>query len=203
MTQERMFPDWEELYRNDGVEQLPWYCAPLDPDLETALERHGIRQARVLDQGTGPGTQAMALAERGFLVTGSDVSAAAVEYAARKAAARGVRVTFVQDDIRTTRLAGPFDVVFDRGCFHVLKPARRPAYVETMRRLLAPSGWLFLKTFSHQQFGEFGPYRFAPDEIRQLFDDAAGFRVLDVVDTVFQGQLDPYPKALFASIQRV
>jgi 2-polyprenyl-3-methyl-5-hydroxy-6-metoxy-1,4-benzoquinol methylase len=144
----------------------------------------------------------MALAERGFVVTASDVSAAAIEYATRKASVRGVGVTFAQDDILATRLTGPFDVVFDRGCFHVLKPAQRTAYVETMHRLLAPSGWLFLKTFSRHQVGDFGPYRFAPDEIRRLFDDTAGYRVLDVVDTVFQGQLDPYPKALFASIRR-
>jgi 2-polyprenyl-3-methyl-5-hydroxy-6-metoxy-1,4-benzoquinol methylase len=202
MSQEHIFPDWEELYRNDDVERLPWFSAPLDHDLDAALERHGIRAGRVLDPGTGPGTQAMALAERGFAVTASDVSSAAIEYASRKADARGVGVTFVQDDILATRLAGPFDVVFDRGCFHVLKPAQRPLYVETMHRLLAPSGWLFLKTFSHRQFGNFGPYRFTPDEIRQLFDEAAGFRVLDVVDTVFHGQMDPYPKALFATIQR-
>jgi 2-polyprenyl-3-methyl-5-hydroxy-6-metoxy-1,4-benzoquinol methylase len=202
MTNQRVFPDWEELYRNDDVERLPWYCAPLDPDLETALERQGIRTGRVLDLGTGPGTQAMALAERGFVVTASDVSAAAIDYATRKASTRGVGVRFVQDDIRATQLTGPFDVVFDRGCFHVLGPARRQAYVQTMHRLLAPSGWLFLKTFSHQQFGDFGPYRFAPDEIHRLFDDSAGFRVLDVVDTVFQGQLDPFPKALFATIRR-
>ena len=203
MIQERVFPDWEELYRNDGVERLPWYSAPLDPDLEGALEQHGIRTGRVLDPGTGPGTQAMALAERGFAVTASDVSSAAVEYARRKAAARGVAVRFVRDDVLATRLTGPFDVVFDRGCFHVLKAAQRPVYVETMHRLLAPSGWLFLKTFSHQQFGDFGPYRFAPDEIHRLFDSTAGFRVVDIVDTVFQGQLDPFPKALFSTIRRV
>jgi 2-polyprenyl-3-methyl-5-hydroxy-6-metoxy-1,4-benzoquinol methylase len=201
MTQERIFPDWEDLYRNDRVERLPWYCAPLDPDLAAALQRQGIRAGRVLDQGTGPGTQAVALAERGFAVTASDVSSAAIEYANRKASARRVSVSFVQDDILATRLTGPFDVVFDRGCFHVIKPAQRTAYIETMHRLLAPSGWLFLKTFSHRQFGDFGPYRFAPDEIRGLFD-GAGFRVVDIVDTVFQGQLDPYPKALFSTIRR-
>jgi SAM-dependent methyltransferase len=205
MIQERMFPDWEELYRKDDVEQLPWYSAALDPDLESALERHSIHSGRVLDPGTGPGTQALALAERGFVVTASDVSAAAIAYAKRKAGPRpggAAGVSFVQDDILATRLTGPFDVVFDRGCFHVLQPAQRPAYVETMHRLLAPSGWLFLKTFSHRQFGSFGPYRFAPDEIRQLFDGVGGFRVVDIVDTVFQGQMDPYPKALFSTIVR-
>jgi 2-polyprenyl-3-methyl-5-hydroxy-6-metoxy-1,4-benzoquinol methylase len=201
MTDPRNFPDWEELYRSDAVEKLPWYSLVLDPDLDAALTRHGIRSGRVLDMGTGPGTQAIALAERGFAVTATDVSAAAIAYGARKAKARRVDVTFVQDDVLSTQLAGPFDIVLDRGCFHVLAPDQRPAYVDTMHRLLAPSGWLFLKTFSHQQPGEQGPYRFAPDAIRALFD-GAGFRVVEVVDTVFQGQLDPFPRALFSTIRR-
>jgi 2-polyprenyl-3-methyl-5-hydroxy-6-metoxy-1,4-benzoquinol methylase len=201
MADAHAVPDWEGLYRSDAVERLPWYSLALDPDLEAALTRHAIRAGRVLDQGTGPGTQAIALAERGFQVTATDVSSAAIEYATRKAQARRVDVTFVQDDVLATALSGPFDVVFDRGCFHIVAPAKRPAYVETIHRLLAPSGWLFLKTFSHQQPGDIGPYRFAPDAIRRLFD-GSGFEVVEILDTVFQGQLNPFPRALFSAIRR-
>jgi 2-polyprenyl-3-methyl-5-hydroxy-6-metoxy-1,4-benzoquinol methylase len=201
MTQPRGFPSWEELYRNDTIEALPWYWPTLDPDLEAAFVRHRISSGRVLDQGTGPGTQAIALAERGFAVTASDVSPAAIAYATSKAKARGVDVTFVQDDVLATKLTGPFDAIFDRGCFHVLAPEQRAAYVESMHRLLAPSGWLFLKTFSHHQPGAQGPHRFTPDELRQLFDQSPHFEVVEILDTDYQGQLDPYPKALFAAIR--
>ena len=196
------FPNWEELYRNDTVEELPWYWPTIDPDLEAALARHGKKAGRALDLGTGPGTQAIAMAERGFAVTATDVSPAALAYAARKAKARGVTVTFVEDDVLATRLNGPFDVIFDRGCFHVIAPETRSAYIDVLYRLLAPSGWLFLKTFSHLQVGTEGPHRFAPDDIRGLFSDAARFEVVEISETVFQGQLDPYPKALFSAIRR-
>lgn len=53
------FPNWEELYRNDTVEALLWYWPSVDPDLETALARKGVASGRALDQGTGPGTQAI------------------------------------------------------------------------------------------------------------------------------------------------
>jgi len=202
MTQPRGFPSWEELYRNDTIEALPWYWPSLDPDLEAALARYAISSGRLLDQGTGPGTQAIAIAERGFTVTATDVSAAAIDYAARKAKARGVDVTFVQDDVVATRLAGPFDTIFDRGCFHVLAPEQRAGYVESMHRLLAPSGWLFLKTFSHHQPGTQGPHRFAPDDLRRIFDTGDRFDVVEILETDYQGQLDPYPKALFAAIRR-
>jgi cyclopropane fatty-acyl-phospholipid synthase-like methyltransferase len=172
----------------------------LDPDLDAALARHGLATGRILDQGTGPGTQAIALAERGFTVTAVDVSAAALAYAARKAGERGVQVSFVQDDVLASRLAGPFEAVFDRGCFHVLAPEQRAGYVETMHRLLARSGWLFVKTFSHDQPGTQGPHRFSPDDLRGAF--GARFDVVEILDTVYQGQLDPFPRALLAVFRR-
>src|SRR6185503_11458431 len=98
------------------------------------LARHGVASGRALDQGTGPGTQAIALAERGFTVTATDVSPAALAYAARKAKARGVEVRFVEDDVLATRLTETFDLVFDRGCFHVIDPEKRAGYVESMHR---------------------------------------------------------------------
>jgi 2-polyprenyl-3-methyl-5-hydroxy-6-metoxy-1,4-benzoquinol methylase len=200
MTGPRGFPSWEELYKQDTIEKLPWYWPGLDPDLEAALARHGLALGRILDEGTGPGTQAIALAERGFTVTAADVSPAAIGYAARKAAELGVKVTFVQDDVLASRIKGPFEAVFDRGCFHVLAPEQRAGYVETMRALLAPSGWLFLKTFSHDQPGTQGPHRFSPQDLRSIFEGR--FDVVEILDTVYQGQLDPYPKALLASLRR-
>src|SRR5580700_3198061 len=144
MNPPRGFPNWEELYKQDVIEKLPWYWPALDPDLDAALARHGLTSGHVLDQGTGPGTQAIALSERGFEVTASDVSAAAIAYAAQRAKERGVKVSFVQDDVLACRLTGPFDAIFDRGCFHVLAPEQRAGYVETVHRLLAPSRWLFV-----------------------------------------------------------
>jgi hypothetical protein len=68
-----------------------------------------------------------------------------------------------------------------------------------MHRLLAPAGWLFVETFSHAQPGEQGPHRFTPDDLRRAF--GGRFDVVEIVDTVYQGQLDPYPKALFATLR--
>jgi 2-polyprenyl-3-methyl-5-hydroxy-6-metoxy-1,4-benzoquinol methylase len=200
MTQPRGFPSWEELYKQDVIGKLPWYWPALDPDLDAALARHGLTSWRVLDEGTGPGTQAIALAERGFTVTASDVSAAAIAYAARSARERGVEVNFVQDDVLACHLTGPFDAVFDRGCFHVLAPEQCASYIETVHRLLAPSWWLFVKTFSHHQPGEQGPHRFAPEDLRRIFGER--FTVVEILDTVYQGQLDPYPKTPFATLRR-
>lgn len=200
MNGPRGFPSWEELYRNDAVEKLPWYWPTLDPDLESALARYGVRSGTFVDLGTGPGTQAVKLAKRGFQVTATDVSPAAIAYAARKAKAQGADVLFMTDDILATRLSGPYDAVLDRGCFHVIAPEQRDLYVKTMQGLLAPAGWLFLKTFSHHQPGTQGPHRFAPDDIRGCFGSDI-FEVIEILETEYQGQLDPWPKALFSVIR--
>lgn len=123
-------PDWTTLYKEQRVEELPWYHEALDPDLERALDEWSPPGKVVLDLGTGPGTQAIELARRGFDVIGADISRAAVEQAAHRAAVEDASLAFVQDDILNTKLSGPFDAILDRGCFHTFdENDRRPTSV--------------------------------------------------------------------------
>jgi 2-polyprenyl-3-methyl-5-hydroxy-6-metoxy-1,4-benzoquinol methylase len=198
--QQRQHPGWEALYEHQAVESMPWFYPELDDDLRQALDALGLRSGSALDLGTGPGTQAMQLARRGFDVTATDISAAAIRRAREQAAAQGLAMTWVQDDILATQLVGPFDLIFDRGCFHVLPPEQRPAYVRTVAGLLRPGGHFFLKCFSHRQPGTQGPHRFAPEQIHALFGNQ--LEVRSVTETVYQGTLDPLPRALFCTMQR-
>jgi methylase of polypeptide subunit release factors len=75
------FPDWEILYKNQKVETMPWHNKNLDCDLEEELNRKQISSGKFLDRGTGPATQAVLLAKRGFTVIGSDLSESAVNRA--------------------------------------------------------------------------------------------------------------------------
>jgi methylase of polypeptide subunit release factors len=49
---------------------MPWYNEKLDSDLEEELHRRKITNGKFLDLGTGPGTQAIWLAKKGFKVIG-------------------------------------------------------------------------------------------------------------------------------------
>lgn len=192
---------WEGLYATSDVASLPWYTPNLDSDFEKALEAHGRKGARVLDLGTGPATQAMNLARRGFQVFATDISPSAIKKA--KAAAKVARlpIEFRVDDILQSKLeANLVDAIVDRGVFHVLPPEKRPVYVATVRRILRPKGWLLLKCFSDKEPGTFGPYRIAAKELRGYFQET--FEVRSIVDTVFDGTLKPNPKALFATFRR-
>ena len=188
---------WERYYAQVAApEDMPWFCAGLDPDVAQALEAHDIAPgARVLDLGTGPANQAFELARRGYRVVGSDLAPSAIARAREHARALELDVEFHADDILATALQGPFDAILDRGCFHCLFAEVRATYAANVARLLAPRGRFLQKTFSHRDAGTEGPYRFRPDELDAAF--AGQLERLALVDTTYQGTMEENPIALF------
>jgi len=135
------------------------------------------------------------LAKLGFKVIGSDLSEAAINRA-RSVYANEKNVNFIVDDILNSNLKdGEFDYIFDRGCFHVLLPTDRQKYITKIRQILKDNGILFLKCFSDKEPRQEGPYKFSQEGIRGLFSKY--FRIDSIKETVYQGTLDPFPKALF------
>ena len=191
------FPDWENLYKSQSVETMPWYNERFDSDLERELDQRKIvaNCKKFLDLGTGPATQAIWLAKRGFNVIGSDLAEAAISRA-RRIYANERNVNFIVDDILNTKLkSNEFDYIFDRGCFHVLLSRDRKEYINKIKKILKDNGILFLKCFSDKEPMQQGPYKFSQDEIRDLFSES--FKIDSIRETVYQGSLDPFPKALF------
>jgi len=172
---------------------MPWYNEKLDADLENELKRRKITKGRFLDLGTGPGTQAIQLSKIGFDVTGTDLS----ENAIQKARDLDGRINFMVDDILNSRLEkNSFDYVLDRGCFHVLSADKRNQYCRYLHNILDDNGLFFLKCFSIKETKlDYGPYRFSEEDIKNIF--GKDFVIESVIDTVYQGTLDPFPKALF------
>jgi len=201
----RSFPDWETLYKNQKVESMPWYSEPLDPDLELELDRMNFKKGSFLDLGTGPGTQAIKLLERGFDVTASDLSSSSTNKASDRYNKEGFnKINFIVDDILSSNFGNnEFDFVFDRGCFHVLSPENRLKYTKEVYRILKVGGILFLKCFSEKEPGrDFGPYRFSLDMIKEIFENGR-FKIQSIKDTVYQGTLNPLPKALFIKMIKI
>jgi cyclopropane fatty-acyl-phospholipid synthase-like methyltransferase len=198
--QQPQFSGWDERYQQQAVETMPWFYPELDDDLAQALDALGLRSGSALDLGTGPGTQAIQLTRRGFDVTATDLSEAAIRLAQERAQALGLAIRWQQDDILSSRLIGPFDLIFDRGCFHVLPPEWRQDYISTVAGLLKLGGFFFLKCFSQLQPGTEGPNRFTPAQIQSIF--SSRLEVRSVGETVYQGTLDPLPRALFCVMQR-
>ncbi len=200
----RSFPDWETLYKNQEVESMPWYNESLDPDLELELDKMKIKKGSFLDLGTGPGTQAIKLSERGFDVTASDLSPTSIHKASvRYNNKMNNKIKFIVDDILISHLSNnEFDFIFDRGCFHVISPEKRSKYTEEVNRILKEGGLLFLKCFSElEPMRDTGPYRFSHDMIKKTFENS-GFKIQTIRETVYQGTLNPLPRALFVVISK-
>ena len=200
MTQRKNIPEWDSFYRENKVDEMPWYEKNLDLDLEYQINSMNLTKGKFLDLGTGPGTQAIQLEKLGFESTGSDISKSAVD----KAQQLSSKVNFVVDDILNSSFPdNAFDFILDRGCFHVFEPILRKDYLNQLKRILKDDGILFLKVMSIEEKGlpdDEGPYRFSKQEILDTFEN--DFEVKEIKSTVYYGTLDPLPKALFAVIKQ-
>ena len=67
-------PTWDDYYKNEKIEKMPWYNEKLDFDLEEKLNVMQIINGIFLNLGTGLGIQVMQLSKEGFDVIGSDIS---------------------------------------------------------------------------------------------------------------------------------
>jgi SAM-dependent methyltransferase len=97
--------------------------------------------AAVYDCTCGIGTQALPLAARGFRVTGTDLSPAAVERTRTAAAERGIDVELGVADVRALP-PGRFDAIisFDNSLPHLLTDDDLAAAVGSIRGCLAAGG---------------------------------------------------------------
>jgi cyclopropane fatty-acyl-phospholipid synthase-like methyltransferase len=126
----------------------------------------------VLDTGCGTGDTALFLASRGNKVTGIDFIEEPISRAKRKAADRGLPVTFLVKDATTLKDWNErFDNVIDSGLFHILSDEDRKPYVEGLATVLNSGARLFLLCFSDEEPGTQGPRRVSKTELCDAFGD--------------------------------
>jgi len=168
---------WDTRYR-DGSYEARTYASPF---LEAWLARlpASLHGARALDVACGAGRNAMRLAEAGFRVDGMDISRAALERAAASAAARGVRVNWVEADLDQVRPARASYALIS--VIRFTDPLLHPHLVAA----LSPGGWLLYEHHLRTPRAVGGPtserFRVAP---QQLLRDFSKLRVLHYEETI-------------------
>jgi SAM-dependent methyltransferase len=156
---------WNESYASG---QLPWDTGQPEPLLVEFVNSNGISRGPALEVGAGTGTNAIWLAERGFDVLGVDVAPLAVEQAKAKIAGRAISCRFAVSDILVAPPpGGPFQFVFDRGCFHVFDEAgERERFAAHVAAVLEPGGlWLSVIGSTEGAPREVGPPRRSAREV--------------------------------------
>jgi len=130
---------WDRFYA-DRSKPVPFFVAKPDENLVSYLDRGLITPGRALDIGCGTGRNAIHLACAGFEVHAVDLSPAAIAWAEDRARQAGADVHFHCGDVfapTAADLGGPYDLIYDSGCFHHLPPHRRISYLALLSRVLA------------------------------------------------------------------
>ena len=114
-----------------------------------------VAPGRALELGCGEGADAIWLAQRGWTVTGVDVSAVALERAARHAEEAGVadRTTWVQRDLAEWEPDSEYDLVSAQ-FLHSPISLPREQILRVAVRAVAPGGLLFV--VGHTAFPPWG-----------------------------------------------
>lgn len=159
---------WDIVY---WLKKTPWDTGVTPPEIVAMIESGRVKPGRALDLGSGTGTNTIYLAQRGFEVTGVDISGRAISLAKRKARSAELtdRVRFERGDVTLMRrwaTGHSLDFAFDIGCFHNLEPEARSRYVTALTVVLKPGAIYMLYAFepSADRRGV------GLDEIARLFD---------------------------------
>ncbi len=124
----------------------PWDTGVSPPELLAFLDGH--QPGRALELGCGTGTNALAMAQRGWQVTAIDFSWLALRTAQRRFSRSGRSAQLARGDVAEMQAAtGTYHLVLDIGCFHSLPADRRVVYARNLRRRLAPAATYLLYTF--------------------------------------------------------
>ena len=168
--------DLDDIYRNVPFDQIPWHSVSLPAAVTDLLSMGTIHPCRTVDLGCGTGTHAIRMAERGFNVTGIDISPRAVELAKANTLKSGVQCRFLTADLTETEpFSGDtvefqssendaFDFAYEWEVLHHILPKNRKTYVENVHRMLK-DGALYLSVSFHredQNFGGRGKVRTTP-----------------------------------------
>jgi SAM-dependent methyltransferase len=180
--------DWEKIYSEYHLTEIPWHSEKPDQELIDLIENKEIKPRFVLDVGCGAGTDAIYLASIGCEVTAIDISHEAVRIARERAEKAKVRVNFIADDFTEFDfIEQRFDFINDRGCFHHINPRDREKFAVKINDLLKNNGFYFLRCWSDKEAETArGPYRLSKDEIRNTFSKF--FKVGTIKDFRFSGR---------------
>ncbi|HLE11662.1 MAG: hypothetical protein A2504_00520 [Bdellovibrionales bacterium RIFOXYD12_FULL_39_22] len=106
------------------------------------------KKGKLLDLGCGNGTVALQMAEKGYEVTGIDISEEAIKWAIEKSIEAKLNIKFnVGNVIDLSQYADNyFDVIIDSNCLHCIIGDDRKKLLQEACRVLAPSGVIYIST---------------------------------------------------------
>ena len=178
---------WDERYDRGDT---PWETERPSSELQRVVAEVPLLPCRAVELGCGTGASAVWLAQQGFDVTACDLSRVAIERARRRADEAGAAVRFLVADVLAppAELDGPYDFVFDRGCYHVVRREDPAAYLATLGRLTRPGSLGLVLAGNSREPHQPGPPTVSEQQIRAELGPA--FEVVELREFCFD-QIEP------------
>ena len=149
-------------------------------EVDSVLRLAGLERGDVLDLACGPGRHSVALAKRGFRVTGVDLSAFLLGKARQRARAEHIDVDWVQEDIRRFARPEAFDLALSLftsfGYFESKDDDL--AVLRNIRKSLRTDGTLVMETAGREALAR----RFQPTTSKELDDGRLLVERHEIVD---------------------
>lgn len=185
---------WPLIFDNIYASRTPNFSTAPSPLLMAAID--GRAPGRALDVGMGQGRNAVALARKGWDVTGIDMSAEGLAVSKANAALAGVTITAVHSSDKA------FDYGRDRwdliAVIYGPDSTTDEGFVQRLQEALRPGGIVVVESFASPR----GATRRRPVDIdpADLLRAFAGFRLLRFEDADGVSEWDPQPTALVRMI---
>jgi SAM-dependent methyltransferase len=105
-------------------------------------------QGTLLELGCGAGNLALMMVDRGFQVSGVDISPTAISWARESALKQGKAARFLSQNVTdlSSFKTDEFDVVLDGNCFHCIIGNDRASMLREVFRVLKRGGVFFVST---------------------------------------------------------
>jgi cyclopropane fatty-acyl-phospholipid synthase-like methyltransferase len=203
----------DKIYGTIPPDKIPWNMEDPPEILRRIVETGKVRPCKAIELGCGAGNYVIYLAQKGFDVTGVDISESAIDMAKHSASEKRVDCRFITADIRgdMNEVKNKFDFAYDWEVMHHVFPDDRDAYMKNVYKLLNSGGLYLSVCFSEEslQFGGEGKYRKTPldtvlyfsseSEIEKLFKPHFKIEELKTVDV--DGKFGTH-KAIYAFLKK-
>ncbi|MFC1780397.1 class I SAM-dependent methyltransferase [Patescibacteria group bacterium] len=169
----------EKFYKETPLEKIPWNKTQAD-FFQKLLNSNELGNGTALDSGCGVGTKSIALAKKGFSVTGIDIAPTAIRHAKEKANNENVKVRFITADATNLAFLGnkKFDLILDWANLHMIIENKREKYIKGIIKHCKKGGLFLLRCFSKHGASKMeigfltvmGPiYLFSRNDVEKLF----------------------------------
>jgi len=168
---------WEQYYRETSLEKIPWQRTQADYFVRV-VDAGNIKIGTALDLGCGTGMKSIYLAQKGFEVTGVDISETAIRIAKENALKAKVKISFIVANATDLSFLKnkKFDFILDWANLHGIPKNERKDYIRETAKHIKWGGMLLLRCFSREGgekesvLSEMGRiFLFSKEDIKRFF----------------------------------